>query len=120
MCILPPKNGHLSKQMEKMKKTLFLLLLGFLVIPSVLWALPNSRSEQNVLPFVDNTYDLGSTTPQNAWKDIYAIGTTSSGVFNASSTTATSTGSNGWNLTGGCFAINGTCVGGALMSSISQ
>jgi hypothetical protein len=32
-------------------------------------------------------------------------------------TTATSTGSAGWNLTGGCFSINNTCIGGASASS---
>lgn len=35
--------------------------------------------------------------------------------YNASST-ATSTGAGGWNITGGCFAINGVCVGGSNLS----
>ena len=38
--------------------------------------------------------------------------TISTGVLNVSSTTATSTLADGINLSGGCFAVNGTCVGG--------
>src|SRR3990167_6020692 len=66
---------------------------------------PSAAYFRNILFEPNNTYDIGSTSPQNAPKDIYAIGTTSSGTFNSTSTTATSTGANGWNLTKGCFAI---------------
>ncbi len=37
-------------------------------------------------------------------------------ALNITSTSATSTGANGWNLTAGCFAVNGTCVGGGSAS----
>jgi len=46
---------------------------------------------------------IGTTTP----------GATLSVVGNIiASTTATSTATNGWNLTGGCFAVGGTCITG--------
>ncbi len=41
-----------------------------------------------------------------------SFSTLSAGVLNVSSTTATSTLADGINLSGGCFAVNGTCVGG--------
>src|SRR3990167_10243197 len=56
-----------------MKKTNFivftiLISLGF---SSLVFALPNTRSEQNIFPFVDNTYDLCSTSPKLTWKNLF-------------------------------------------------
>ena len=56
-----------------MKKTTIIYLaiitvIGF-AIPVL--ALPTARYEQNILPFVDNTYDLGSTSPNLRWKNVY-------------------------------------------------
>lgn len=64
------------------------------------------------------------TTTANTWSGLQSFSnagtTTFSGglyasqiaapYFIATSTTATSTGANGWNLTAGCFSIKGTCV----------
>ena len=56
-----------------MKKTTIifitvLAIIGF-VIPA--FALPTARYEQSILPFIDNTYDLGSTSPNLRWKNVY-------------------------------------------------
>ncbi len=40
--------------------------------------------------------------------------------FVATSTTATSTAANGWNLSGGCFAITGTCLAAGGVTSVSN
>jgi hypothetical protein len=44
------------------------------------------------------------------------------GSISQSNQTATNTGQRGWNITGGCFAINGTCVGGSggAVNSVSN
>ena len=47
------------------------------------------------------------------------VGGLSANILNISSTTASSTFANGLNLTGGCFAINGSCVGGSGGVSLS-
>jgi len=81
-----------------MKKIVLGVISLFILGTSVAFALPISRSEQNLLPFVDNTYYLGSTTPSNLrWKAIF-LGT------------GTSTSAGGFNLTSGCFAINNVCI----------
>jgi len=51
--------------------------------------------------------------------NITAGATTTSNVFVATSTTATSTFANGINLSGGCFAVSGTCVGGGSSTGAS-
>lgn len=43
-------------------------------------------------------------------------GSLSAQYFVSTSTTATSTGANGWNLTKGCFAINSVCVGSGTLT----
>ena len=48
-----------------------LLAIVFLLIPSVTFALPSTRYEQNILPFLDNTYEIGSTSPLRTWLRIY-------------------------------------------------
>lgn len=80
-------------------KKLILIILLLLATPA--YALPISSSHQNLLPFVDNTYYLGTTSPSNLrWKGLF-LGT------------ATSTSAGGWDISAGCFAINGACIGGS-------
>lgn len=70
----------------------------FILLGGTAFALPISSSHQNLLPFVDNTYHLGTTSPSNLrWKAIY-LGT------------GTSTSAGGFDLSGGCYAINGVCL----------
>ena len=99
-----------------MKKHKIIIIALFLLATSA-YAAPSYIFQRTIFPEINNTYDLGSST--QAWRNIYTVGTTSSGVFQATSTTATSTGANGWNLTAGCFAINNTCVGGSSGTSFS-
>lgn len=40
-------------------------------------------------------------------------------TLNIASTTGTSTASNGWNISGGCYAIAGTCIGAGSVSSVN-
>lgn len=63
---------------------------------------------------------IGSTTPGvklGVAGTIIADDHITTSYFSATSTTATSTASNGWNLTGGCFAINNVCMGSAIKGS---
>lgn len=54
-----------------MKKLLTLFItLGFF-IPLVSHGLPTARFEQNILPFVDSKYDLGSSSPALRWNGVY-------------------------------------------------
>ena len=74
-----------------------------LLLPGAIFALPISRSEQNLLPFIDNTYYLGTTSPSNLrWKAIF-LGT------------GTSTSAGGFDISAGCFAINGVCLGNTVL-----
>ena len=58
---------------------------------------------------------IGTTTPGT----LLSLGNTGSNTINISAT-ATSTFGTGINLTGGCFAVNGTCVGGGLGDIITS
>lgn len=65
---------------------------------------------------------IGSTSPNYilSVKGISETGSsTYSGAFYATSTTATSTFGQGINLSNGCFAVNGTCVGAGGGGSLS-
>ncbi|MES3030862.1 MAG: tail fiber domain-containing protein [Patescibacteria group bacterium] len=79
-----------------------------------------------------NTFGVLSLTPTSTlpiWIKSTATSTFVGGIeswskisapyFNATSTTASSTFANGINLTGGCFAVNGTCLGGSSGSSFA-
>jgi hypothetical protein len=58
----------------------------------------------------DNTtknFGIGTSTPYAA---LSVVGEVVASYFTATSTTASSTFSNGINLTSGCFSINGTCI----------
>jgi hypothetical protein len=52
---------------------------------------------------------IGTTSP---YAKLSVAGQVVADYFTATST-ATSTAANGWNITSGCFAVNGTCVGGS-------
>lgn len=64
---------------------------------------------------------LGGTTTasilfSDALRTLFVLGPNQTQFDNPlvlASTTATSTGANGWNLTGGCFAVNSVCIGGS-------
>lgn len=56
---------------KKIIKKTFLALLGLSAIPVCVLALPISTSQQNILPFTNDTYYLGTTTPSALeWKGI--------------------------------------------------
>lgn len=44
---------------------------GIIVLGTTVYALPTTRYEQNIFPFVTDTYDLGSTTPTNRWLHLF-------------------------------------------------
>ncbi len=69
------------------------------------WAL--KMTQTHTWTSLQNTSAAGTTTIANGF---YA-GFISAPVFYATSSTATSSAANGWNLTGGCFSVNGACIG---------
>jgi Chaperone of endosialidase len=73
--------------------------------------LSNSNTWSGLNVFANSTSTLASVG--TLWQTSSATSTFTGGLdFTRFNLTATSTGSQGINLTGGCFAINGTCVGG--------
>ena len=90
-------------------KKILLIVAGFiLAIGTTVWALPYRGSVQELAPFVDDTYHLGSTTGNNLRFKAANLGT------------GTSTAANGWNITSGCFAVNGVCAGAGQIGSGTQ
>ena len=82
-------------------------------IASNLWVKGTLRTGTNSVYFSDDGITVsGGTITQTTAATTSYTGGVSMATLNVTSTTATSTGSNGFNLTGGCFARNGTCVGG--------
>jgi uncharacterized protein YjiK len=84
-----------------------------------------STLQGTVLAALGGSVGIGTTTPGNSALlgiagNFYVGGQATStilrglnvGLLNVSSTTASSTFANGINLTSGCFAVNGTCIGG--------
>lgn len=93
------------------------MLRVYLSIPKLSSGAPNSTYHRNILPFSHGLYDVG--TSSNAFNQIFATATSSAGLFQATSTTASSTFANGLNLTGGCFAIGGTCLSTGGITSLN-
>lgn len=84
-----------------MKKILFIFTFAILFGSTGAFAAPVSNLFRSVVPETDNTYYLGTTSPSNLrYKSIF-LGT------------GTSTSANGFDISGGCFAISGTCLGGS-------
>lgn len=61
-------------------KKLFLTLLIILGLTDTASALPNNSYQQNILPFLNQTYDLGSTTPALEWNNVFTKNLTVSGT----------------------------------------
>lgn len=80
-------------------------LTGFATTSAQIWSSLNT--------FTSGILSLASSTFQN----ITFINGTSSGYI-AITGSATNTATRGWNITGGCYAINGTCLGSTLQSKI--
>jgi hypothetical protein len=64
--------------------------------------------------FTDGNVGIGTTNPLSK---LEVEGAVAAQNFSATSTTATSTFADGINLTGGCFAVNATCVGASSAST---
>lgn len=86
-----------------MKKILY-IFIALLLFGTRVYALPSSSYQQNLIPFRDNAYELGTTSDQSGlskvWLNIFGtnlsvssttIGNLTVGSFTATSTTATST-----------------------------
>lgn len=96
-----------------MKKLIKIISLLLLFIPSVTFA------ANFAAPWISTTTTQGNIFPAQINGIYFPIVVP---YVSASSTTASSTFANGINLTGGCFALNGTCitVGGGAVSSVSN
>ena len=64
--------------------------------------------------FTNGNVGIGTTNPRTK---LEVEGAVAAQNFSATSTTATSTFADGVNLTGGCFAVNGTCIGASSAST---
>lgn len=78
-----------------MIKKLIAFGLGAIFFAGVAMAAPNNTFQRNLLPEVNQTYDLGSTTPNLQWKGIYTkdlfVSGTCTGCGGSSGTVSTST-----------------------------
>lgn len=61
-----------------MKKTL--LILALFLIPQFVFSAPTTTYSTTLLPLADDMYDLGSSSPQLRWRNIYTSGTISAPV----------------------------------------
>mgnify|MGYP001575498732 CR=1 FL=1 len=89
-----------------MKKYILTFIIGLLIIPSI----SNAQATSNFWKLISNVlYPALSTWPIN----VPSTATSTFGGSIAVTEVATSSFAGGINATGGCFAINGTCVGGS-------
>ncbi len=79
--------------------------------------IPNSITASNYLPLSGGTLTGAITNSAGATSTF--SGPFAASVLNISTTTATSTFANGVKLTGGCFAVDGTCITGGGTSASS-
>src|SRR3990167_5974791 len=117
--------------MKKQINKIIIFLVAILGFTSTAFALPYFSSHQTLLPFLDSSYDLGTSTKK--WRNLYVdsfnlsgvavnslLSTNSSGVvvatstptfgyFNATSTTATSTISGNLKVSGN-LEVTGTSL----------
>ena len=96
--------GYLLSQKQTIKKILCFLFISLVYYPQIASATiyqPGETLEPDCAPISPNC-GVATTTLIGLF-----------GYINATSTTATSTFANGINITGGCFAKNGVCIGGA-------
>lgn len=63
-------------------KNIFIILLGVLGFAGAVYAAPTQTFLRNALPEANNTYDLGSTTPNLRWKNVYTTNLDVSGTCN--------------------------------------
>lgn len=106
-----------------MKKILltFLATIGILGFAGVALAVPYYRTEQTIIPFADNAWDLGTST--KAWRDVYMynlhFSTTTSGCLQSTSgsifVTGTACGTGGGG--GSAFPFTPTTNYGALTNA---
>lgn len=61
-------------------KKILLILIGFtLALGTTVYALPFFSSHQTMLPFVDDSYDLGTSTQR--WRNVYISGSVTGGTY---------------------------------------
>ncbi len=102
-----------------MKKLLTFILLFFPLMVSAQVTVPAGGTGTSTVP--NNFVLMGSSNALRLTaKNIFALTNTWTGVNTFSAgwvNSATSTGTFGINLSGGCFAVNSVCIGGASASS---
>lgn len=119
-------------------KTILASILGIILVPTLVWGVSVTWNKiiagQIYPPLVGDKVSIGTTTPSaqlTVWSPLSNIfnvvnnasttllsvsgtgfGTTTLTGLNINGS-ATSTSNVGWNLTAGCFAVNGTCISGS-------
>jgi len=97
-----------------MKKLLYIILGMVIMSAGTVNALPFFQANQTIVPFQDNKYDLGTTSPtQLRWRNLYLVG--SDGCLSLSSGLVVSSGvacGSGGGSGGGTWATTTSSVAG--------